>query len=125
MAYSDFTNMSVWQKAYKLALFVYSITKTYPKEERYAIVDDMRRAALSISNNIAEGYGRFESRDKSRFYKISRGSAYEVLNQAILSKGLKYIDEGTFNELKLQIPQIIDELDLLIKTLETRDAKKK
>lgn len=67
MAYTNFTKMSVWQKAYKLIMTVYSVTKHFPKEEKYALVDDMRRAALSISNNIAEGYGRFESRDKSRF----------------------------------------------------------
>lgn len=56
-------------------------------------------------------------------FKIIRGSAYEVLNQTIISKGLNYINEETFNEINTQVPLIINELDLLIKTLETRDKK--
>ena len=60
MAYKDFTEMAVWQKAFKLLLKVYEVTKTYPVEEKYSLVSDMRRAANSVTNNISEGFGRIE-----------------------------------------------------------------
>ena len=58
MAYKDFTEMPVWQKAFALLLKVYEFTKTYPTEEKYGLVSDMRRAANSVTNNISEGFGR-------------------------------------------------------------------
>lgn len=73
MGYKDFTEMTVWQKAFKLLLKVYEVTKTYPPEEKYTLVSDMRRAANSVTNNISEGFGRYGKLDKTRFYKISRG----------------------------------------------------
>lgn len=57
MAYKEFTEMSIWQKAYDLVMKIYIITKDYPSDEKYGLVSDMRRAANSISNNIAEGFG--------------------------------------------------------------------
>jgi len=67
--------MNVWQKAFKLVIKIYEITKTYPVEEIYGLISDMRRAANSIPQKIAEKFGRYESRDKTRFYKFSRGSS--------------------------------------------------
>ena len=64
MQYPDFTNMSVWQKSVELLLKVYRITKHFPAEEKFGLTSDMRRAANSISHNIAEGFGRYEPREK-------------------------------------------------------------
>lgn len=72
MAYKDFTEMSVRQKAFNLLVKIYSVTQSFPKEEKYGITSDIRRAPNSVVHNIAEGFGRFEKRDKTRFYKISR-----------------------------------------------------
>ncbi len=83
--FRDFTSMSVWQKAFKLLLEVYKVTKRFPDDERLGMISDMRRAGNSVLHNIAEGYGRFENKDKSRFYKISRGSAYELISQTFAS----------------------------------------
>ena len=91
MAFKDFTEMPVWEKAFLLLLKVYKVTTTYPKEEKYGLVSDMRRAANSVTNNIAEGFGRFEKRDKTRFYKISRGSSYELINQNLASQALGFM----------------------------------
>ncbi|RLD77420.1 MAG: hypothetical protein DRJ07_14740, partial [Bacteroidetes bacterium] len=91
MAYKDFTQMSVWKKAFELLTKIYRLTKLYPKEERYGMISDIRRSANSVVHNIAEGFGRFESRDKTRFYKISRGSAYEIISQILVSHALEYI----------------------------------
>lgn len=70
----NFEDLEVWQKAIDLAVEIYSITKTYPKEELYALSNQMRRAASSISANIAEGYGRYNIKEKTQFYKIANGS---------------------------------------------------
>ncbi len=123
MAYKDFTQMEVWQRAFKVALFVYKVTKKFPIEEKYGITSDMRRAANSVTNNIAEGFGRYEKRDKTRFYKISRGSSYEVINQALTSEALHYICKQELEFIFTENKIVIDSLDSLIKTLETSKRK--
>ncbi len=91
MKYEDFTKMPVYQKAIELLVVVYDTLKSFPADEKFIIVSDMKRAVNSISHNIAEGFGRFEARDKTRFYKISRGSSFELISQFIASSRLKYI----------------------------------
>ncbi len=95
MAYKDFTQMAVWQKAFNLLIEVYQLTKSFPKEERYGMISDIRRSANSVVHNTAEGFGRYEKRDKTRFYKISRGSCYEIISQTLVSLALalKYINQ--------------------------------
>ena len=98
---------------------IYMISSGFPTMEKYGLTSDIRRAANSVVHNIAEGYGRFERRDKSRFYKISRGSAYELISQISVASRLGYLnkDENTItNEYKV----IISELDKLINTVESR-----
>ena len=85
MSFRDFTQTSIRQKGYKLVLMIYELTKTFPKEERYGMVSDMRRAANSIMQNYAEGLGRFEPRDKTRFYKISGGSGFEIVSKLLIA----------------------------------------
>lgn len=120
MAYKDFTLMPVWQKALKLLVRVYQITRRFPAEEKFGITADMRRAANSVVHNLAEGFGRFENKDKSRFYKISRGSAYEIISQTLASYILQYLISDEKDELLNGYKEIIYEEDLLIKSVETR-----
>lgn len=120
MAYKDFTLMPVWQKGSKLLVKVYQITKRFPAEEKFGITSDMRRAANSVIHNLAEGFGRFENKDKSRFYKISRGSAYEIISQTLASYVLQYLNIDERDELINGYKEIIYEEDLLIKSVETR-----
>lgn len=120
MTYKDFTLMPVWQKALKLLVRVYQITRRFPAEEKFGITSDMRRAANSVVHNLAEGFGRFENKDKSRFYKISRGSAYEIISQALASYVLQYLIIDEKDELLNGYKEIIYEEDLLIKSVETR-----
>lgn len=89
MTYRDFTEMPGWLMAFDLLLDVYRITKKYPKDEVYSLVSDMRRAANSITHNVAEGFGRFEPKDKTRFYKIARASGYEIMSQTLVSETLE------------------------------------
>ena len=121
MQYPDFTNMSVWKKSIELLLKFYEITKTFPSDERFGLISDMRRAVNSISHNFAEGYGRFEPRDKTRFYKISRGSGYELMSQSFASFKIGYIkDKIVLDELILATTEIVNELTALIISLEKK-----
>ena len=91
--------MPVWQSAFNLTLEIYKVTKDFPSDERFGLISDMRRAANSVAHNIAEGFGRFEAKDKTRFYKIARGSAFELMSQLMVSHGLKYLNEDNQNTL--------------------------
>jgi len=97
---NHFTHLIAWQKNHQLVLKIYKITKKFPKEELFGLVSQIRRAAASITANIAEGYGRFHSKDRIRFYLHARGSSTELQNHLILARDLNYITEAEFNELK-------------------------
>jgi len=120
MAYKDFTELSVWQKGYNLVLKIYNCTKKFPSDERFGLIDQVRRASNSVIHNIAEGFGRYGNKDKTRFYKIARGSAYEVMSQILVSNGLKYINEEEKNILIREYKEVIEELDKIIRTVENR-----
>ena len=123
MSYEDFTNMPVWQKSFKLLIRIYKITKSFPAEEKFGMISDIRRAANSVVHNIAEGFGRYEARDKTRFYKISRGSCYEIMSQLLASYELKFFEnKSELNELIESYKSVITELNSIIKTLESKIA---
>jgi len=87
----NFYELEVWKIAHELVLDIYKITKEFPKEELFGLVSQMRRAAISITANIAEGFARYHFKDKIRFYYQSRASTAEVQNFLILSQDLDYI----------------------------------
>ena len=80
-------------------MLVYGITKSFPEEEKFGLVSQFRRAAVSIGANIAEGYKKLGKADKLRFLNIAEGSMAECMNYILLSKDLGYIDEKTFSQL--------------------------
>ncbi|WP_296397635.1 four helix bundle protein [Acidaminococcus timonensis] len=88
----------VWQKGMELANFIYSITEDYPARERYSMADQMRRAAVSIPSNIAEGRTRGSDKEFVRFLLISRGSCAELDTQLLLSQARGYISENEANK---------------------------
>ncbi len=102
-----------------MVAIIYQLSLEFPDSERYGLTSDIRRAANSVAHNIAEGYGRYEPRDKTRFYKISRGSANEVISQIMVASKLGYLKMSE-NESVNSYKEIISELDRLIKTVETR-----
>ena len=110
--------MPVWQKSFMLLIEVYKHIKSFPPDERFALTDDLKRAANSVVHNLAEGYGRFEARDKSRFYKISRGSAYESMSQILVAESQCYINSDIANNLIIRYKEVIEELNALIFSLE-------
>lgn len=106
MKSQSFEQLIVWQKAHSYVLAIYKITKQYPKEELFCLVNQMRRAAASITANIAEEYAKISSKDKLRFYNISQGSLEETRNFIILSKDLGYITLQDKEQLGIQAAEI-------------------
>ena len=82
----SFERLEVWQKAIDFADLVYKVTKTFPDDERFGLTSQMRRAAVSISSNIAEGSSRFSKPDFARFLEIATGSVFEVVSQSFISR---------------------------------------
>ena len=93
MKATDFTHLKVWQMAHQATLAVYSLTARFPSDEKYGLRSQMRRAAISVSANIAEGFGRRMPKDKVRFYTISASSAVELRYYLLLSKDLGFLAE--------------------------------
>ena len=120
MKYKDFTEFPVWKKSFQLLLKIYRLTKSFPSEEKFGMVSDIRRSANSIPHNIAEGFGREGTKDKCQFYKISRGSAYELFSQALASHALDYIAESDKNEITDECKAIIEELNNIIHYLNNK-----
>lgn len=94
-----FTDLYSWQEGHKLVLMIYDVTKHFPREEIFGIVSQIRRAAVSITSNIAEGFSRQSYKEKALFYSTSKGSITELQNQLIISRDVKYIDEERFNKI--------------------------
>ena len=99
----NFTDLDAWREAYKLTLMIYKITKKFPKDETFGIVSQMRRCAVSIASNIAEGFSRQSGKEKIQFYYISQGSNTELQNQIYISNGIEYIDKEQLKELINQL----------------------
>ncbi|MBM3151791.1 MAG: four helix bundle protein [Chloroflexi bacterium] len=95
MSVEMFTDLQVWQEAHQLVLRVYEITRKFPSDERFGLVSQIRRAALSIPANIAEGFKRRGLQDKIRFYNTAEGSLEELKYFFIVSKDLGYINSTT------------------------------
>jgi four helix bundle protein len=95
----NFEKLDVWQKAIDFADLVYSVTKKFPGDERFGLTNQMRRAAVSISSNIAEGTSRSSKADFSRFVEIATGSVFEVVSQAFVSKRQGFLNDADFGRL--------------------------
>jgi len=113
---TKFTDLIAWQEAHKLALIIYETTKEFPKEETYGLTGQMRRAAISISSNIAEGFGRRTSKDKNSFYTNSLTSLTELQNQLIISKDIGYIRKESFQKIAEQTVTVHKLINGLIKS---------
>jgi four helix bundle protein len=95
----SFTDLIVWQEAHRLVIETYVITKKFPKEELYSLVDQLKRAVVSITSNIAEGFSRKSYKEKSHFYYLSLGSLTEIQNQLLVAKDVRYISKEEFTKL--------------------------
>ncbi len=102
----SFTELIAWQEGHKLVLQVYEISKQFPKEEQFGLTNQLRRAAVSITSNIAEGFSRNSYKEKLQFYSVSLGSTTEVQNQLLIARDLQYITEETFSKIAEQAVKV-------------------
>lgn len=100
-----FQNILAWRKSYEFVLNVYECTKAFPVSEKYGLVSQFQRAAVSIIANIAEGYKKLGKADKLRFMNIAQGSMEECRCYVILSKDLGYIDNDVYSRLWAQVEE--------------------
>ena len=92
----EFTDLIAWQEGHKLVLMIYRVTKQFPKDEVFALTSQIRRAVVSITSNIAEGFSRRTDKDKLQFYYISLGSISEVQNQILIAKDVFYLKDDEY-----------------------------
>lgn len=98
-----FTDLEAWRAAHELYVMIYKATKLFPKDELFGLTGQIRRAALSVSSNIAEGYGRASySLDRKHFFIMSRGSLTEVQNQLFAARDVELLEADRFDKLYLQ-----------------------
>ncbi len=104
----DFTSLDAWKKCRELKLKFYTqVLQLLPIEEKYNLKDQIRRAAVSITANIAEGYGRFNYQESIQYYRISRGSLCELKDHLITCLDLEYISEELFQSIETEIEEAI------------------
>jgi len=108
MKTKTFRDLIVWQKGYSLVLEIYKITKTFPNTEQYGLAQQMRRAAVSIPSNIAEGYGRKHKPEYNQFLRHAYGSLLELQTQYLLSVDLGYTNKNT------NIEPLLDEVGAML-----------
>ena len=116
----NYRDLKVWQKSYRLCLDLYRITKKFSKEERFGLTSQIRRAAVSIPSNIAEGYGRKTTADYLRSLYIAYGSVCELETQVLLSGDLNYVNKQNLRALKDDTEEVERMLKALIKSLEKK-----
>lgn len=94
-----FTDLKAWQEGHKLVLGIYLETKKFPKDEQFGLISQIRRAAVSITSNIAEGFGRKGAKEKAHFYSIAMGSLTEVMNQLMIARDVEYLSQQSYSVL--------------------------
>jgi four helix bundle protein len=113
MKSSDFRELKVWQKAMDLTVEIYSIVKLLPHEETFVLSDQMRRAAISIPSNIAEGQGRDSMKEFIRFLSVARGSLRELSTQLEICERVNYLDSSKTSNAR----NLIEEIDKMLNAL--------
>lgn len=112
-----FEKLEVWRLSKNLVVSIYKITEKFPTEERFGLVNQMRRAAVSISSNLAEGSGRNTAKDQAYFYNMAYSSLMELLNQLLIAFDLKWIAEEEINRLREEIEIISVKINALRKSI--------
>ena len=114
----NFKDLRIWQESVKVVKDVYLLTKTFPKNEMYGLTSQMRRCAISIPSNIAEGFRRYHNKEYKQFLYISLGSCAELETQIIIARELAYIDENDKEEITKNIQYICRMIVKLIQKLD-------
>ena len=118
--FKSYRDLEVWKKAMRLAKRIYQVTQKFPTDERFGLTNQLRRAAVSVPSNIAEGHARFGAGESSRFLSIAMGSVAEIETQILLSQDLRYLTEELTFEVLAELDIIGKMLRGLAKSIERR-----
>ncbi|MCL6448839.1 MAG: four helix bundle protein [Armatimonadetes bacterium] len=116
----SYKELAVWQKAIELVTDIYEVTKSFPQEERYGLIAQIQRAAISVPANIAEGWGRGSTKEYLQYLRVSRGSLAELETHLIISYKLDFISTGALHKLQKDIDTIGRMTNNLIKSLQRK-----
>jgi len=119
----NFYDLDAWKRGHELVIGIYNLSKNFPIEEKFGIINQIRRAAFSVTANISEGFGRFYFKDKARFYYQARGSVFEVQNFLILAKDLEFISAKECEEFFRKYSEISQIINGLIRVIEKQKNK--
>jgi len=117
-----FTDLYAWKEGHGLVLKIYNLSRSFPKDETFGLTSQMRRCAVSITSNIAEGFSRGSYKEKAQFYSIALGSVTELQNQSIIAKDIGYITTDIIEELNTQMITVHKLLNGLIKSSKSYSA---
>jgi len=117
---NSFTDLNAWKFAHELVILIYKLTQNFPKQEIFGLISQMRRSASSVSSNIAEGFSRNTSKDKTQFYSIAQGSLTELQDQLLISRDIGYISEKKFDDLSEKTITVHKLTNGLIKSAQSR-----
>lgn len=112
-----YQDLIVWQKSVELVTDIYSLTESFPDLEKFGLVNQMRRCAVSIPSNIAEGHARKSSGDFLRFLRMSYGSAAELETQLLISNKLEFVSEKEFNDMNEKLTEVKKMLNKLMSVI--------
>lgn len=112
----SFTDLNVWREGHKLVLSIYKITQGFPEFEKFGLTNQIQRAGVSITSNIAEGFSRKNKKEKSQFFYMALGSLTEVQNQLLIARDLGYIKSAKFEEVANQTVVVSRLLNGIIKS---------
>ena len=116
----SFSDLKAWQKSHELVLIIYKLTKNFPREEQYGLISQMKRASISISSNIAEGFSRHSPKEKLQFYYQALGSLTEIQNQLLVARDIGYISNDLFQEIADLSVEVAKLIRSLMKFLNTK-----
>lgn len=116
----SFTDLHTWQEGHKLVLAVYKMLQDFPREEQFGLASQMRRSAVSVTSNIAEGFSRSTWTDKKHFYVMAHGSLTELQNQLLVARDVSYVAKSDFDKIAAQAVTVHKLLTGLIKSTNER-----
>jgi len=119
----DYRELIVWQRAIELTVCIYKLTRTFPKEELYGLISQMRRASVSVASNIAEGRGRITQGEFRQFLGLAQGSTYELQTQLLVARKLGMGSDESLNEAESLSDEVSKMLGSFIQTLRLPERK--
>jgi four helix bundle protein len=123
MIVKSFEDLEVWRLAKDLTIKTYRIVTTFPKDEVFGLASQIKRAALSVPANIAEGFGRFHYPDKTKFYLNARGSLLELKNHLLIANDLQFVSKADLNTMIQEIDQLGIKINNLIQVTRKQNLK--